>query len=124
MRLTLEAAVHPPFCASFHTKPPIEAFKHFEDARNTEMTGGICIVWVHDLRSGKKRYIDADGNIEEGSAQTASGSIRCRDDGNRFADKQESIVVSLDQATFCSKIDYGCAFAPCRGGNVIAKSEG
>ena len=63
-RLTFEAAAHPPFRADFHADSPIETFKHFEGARNTEMTGGVSVACVHDPRSGQKGHIDANGVIE------------------------------------------------------------
>ena len=68
--LALEAASHPPFCADFHTYPPIEALRHCEGARNTEVTGGIGVACAHDPRSGQKGHIDTDGVIEEGPART------------------------------------------------------
>ena len=49
----------------------MEAFQHFEGARNTEVTGGIGVACMHDPRSGQKRHIDADGVIKGGSARTA-----------------------------------------------------
>ena len=75
-------------------------FKDFKGARNAEMTGGSSVACVHDPRSGQKRYTDADEVIEGGSARTVKRSISCRNDGNRFAGEQDSIVVSLEQAFF------------------------
>lgn len=40
-RLAFEAWSHSQFCAGFHIIQPIEAFKHFEVACDTEITGGI-----------------------------------------------------------------------------------
>ena len=62
--LTFEAAAHPPFRAGFHADPPVKTFKHFEGARDTEMTGGIGVVCVHDPRSGQKGHIDANGVMD------------------------------------------------------------
>ena len=59
-RVTPEAAAHPPFRAGFHTNPSVEAFKHFEGARKTEMTGGISVAYMHVSRSGQKGHIDAN----------------------------------------------------------------
>ena len=121
--LTLEAASHPPLCAGFYTNPPIEAFGHYEGARNTEIIGGISVACVHDPRSSQKRHIDADGVIKGGSARTAKRSISCRSDDNGFADEKYSIVVSLKPAVFCSKIVYFYRFVVGIRGNVVAKSE-
>ena len=72
-RLIFEAAAHPPFRADFHADPPIETFKHFEGARNTEMTGGVSVACVHDPRSGQKGHIDANGVIEGEPAEAGRG---------------------------------------------------
>ena len=64
--LVLETASHPPFCAGFHTKPPIKAFKHFEVAGDTETIEGISVTCVYDPRCGQRGYIDADRIAEGG----------------------------------------------------------
>ena len=79
---------------------------------------------AHDPRSGQKGHIDADGVIEEGLARMAGVSIRCRDDGNSFANEQDSVVISLKRVAFSSMIGYVCGFEPRMQKNVIAKSEG
>ena len=57
--------MYPPFCAGFHANPPVEAFKHFEGAHNTEVIGGIGVACMHDPRSSQEGYIDANGVIEK-----------------------------------------------------------
>ena len=72
-RLTFEAAAHPPFRADFHADPPVKTFKHFEGARNTEMTGGVGVACVHDPRSGQKGHIDENGVIKGKPAEAGRG---------------------------------------------------
>ena len=69
-----EAAAHPLFRADFHADPPVKTFKHFEDAHNTEMTGGIGVACVHDPRSGQKWHIDANGIIKGSRPRRAGAS--------------------------------------------------
>ena len=75
MRLVFEAAAYPPFRAGFHANPPIEAFKHFEGARDTEMTGGIGVACMHDPRSCQKGHIYANGVIERWPSKTGREAI-------------------------------------------------
>ena len=105
-RLAFEAAAYPPFCAGFHTNPPIKAFKHFEG--DTEMTGGISVACMHDSRSGQKGHIYADGVVERRPSKTGRETIWSGGYGGRAADKQYSIVVTLDQAAFGGEIEYVC----------------
>ena len=56
--MAFEAAAYPPFCAGFHANPPKEAFKHFESARDTEVTGGVSGARLHDPRSGQEGHVD------------------------------------------------------------------
>ena len=58
--LTLEAASHPPFGAGFYAYPPMEAFQHFEGARDTDGAGGIGVACLFDARSGYERDINED----------------------------------------------------------------
>ena len=60
----------------------------------------VYIVYVQDLRSGQKVHINADGVIEERSARVARRYISCRINGIRFADEQNRIAVSLQEAFF------------------------
>ena len=78
---------------------------------------------VHDPQSGRKGYIDADGVIEQRSTRTARGPISCRGDDNRSMNMQDSIVVSLEHAAFCSKIDHVCDFGPCMRGNGAQRAK-
>ena len=64
-RLTLEAASYPPFCAEFHTDPPVEAFHYFKCACDTKVARGIGVACVHDPRSGQVRQVDANGVIKD-----------------------------------------------------------
>ena len=75
MRLAFEAAAYLPFRAGFHTNPPIEAFKHFEGARDTEMAGGIGVACMHDPRSGQKAHIDANGVVKKRSSRAGRETI-------------------------------------------------
>ena len=68
LRLTLEAASYPPFCADFHTDPPVKASQHFECACDAEVARGIGVACVHDPRSGQVRHEDANRVIKGGSA--------------------------------------------------------
>ena len=119
-RLIFKAAAHPPFCAGFHTNPPVEAFKHFESARNTEMTGGISVACVHDPRSGQERHIDANGVIKRRPSKTDRRTIWSGGSCNVVADKQYSIVVTLDQAAFGGEIKYVCGIGTLMRGKVVA----
>ena len=72
--LTLEATSYPPFCADFHTDPPIEAFQHFECVCNAKVARGIGVVCVHDPRSGQVWRVDANGVVKRYTASaTADG---------------------------------------------------
>ena len=88
------------------------------------MTGGISVTHVHGPRASQKRHIDADAVIKGVSARTAKVFTSCRNDPNKVADEQDSIVVYIEQAAFCSKIGYVCTFGPRMRGNLVAKSEG
>ena len=85
--LALEAALHPPFGAGFHTYSRVEAFQHFECACDTEVARGIDVACVHDPRSGQARHINADGVMKGGSAPAAVMDIRRRGGGDRFPDE-------------------------------------
>ena len=93
--LAFKAAAYPPFRAGFHTNPPIEAFKHFEGARDAEMTGSIGVASMHDPRSGQKGHIDANGVVERRPSRTDRETIWSGGYGGRAADKQHSVVVTL-----------------------------
>ena len=106
--MAFEAAAYPPFRADFHTNPLIEAFKHFEGVRDTEMAEGIGVACMHDPRPGQKGHIDANGVVERRPSKTGRETIWSGGYGGRAADKQYSIVVTLDQAAFGGEIEYVC----------------
>ena len=119
-RLTFQAAAHPPFRAGFHTNPPVKAFKHFEGAHNTEMTGGIGVACMHDPRSDQEGYIDANGVIERRLSKAGRRTLWSGGKCDVVADKQYSVVVNLDQAAFGSEIKYVCGVGTLVRGNVVA----
>ena len=119
-RLAFEATAYQSFRAGFHTNPPIEAFKHCEGARDTEMTGGIGVACLHDPRLGQKGHIDANGVVERRPSETGRETIWSGDYGGRTADKQYSIVVTLDQVAFGGEIEYVCGIGGLMRGNVVA----
>lgn len=118
-RMTFDASAHPPSCAGLHISPPREAFKHFEGGCDTEMTVGISLACMYDPCSGQFRHIDTDGAIETGTDSIRSG-VNC--DG--VADKQYSVVVPLEQATFGDNIKYVCGVGPLVQGEVVIKRRG
>ena len=118
--LVFEAAAYPLFRAGFHANPPIEAFKHFEGASDTEMTRGIGVAFMHGPRSGQKGHIDANGVVERRPSKTGRETIWSGGCGGEAADKQYSIVVTLDQAAFGDEIEYVCGVGALMRGNVGA----
>ena len=80
--------MHPPFRAGFHTNPPVEAFKHFEGAHNTKVTGGIGVACMHDPQSGQEGHIDANGVIKRGPSNTGRRAIWAGGNCDVVADKQ------------------------------------
>ena len=63
---------------------------------------------VHDPRSGQERHIDANGVVERGPSSAGRTAIWAGGNCGVVADKQYSIVVTLDQAAFGSEIKYIC----------------
>ena len=112
--------MHPPFRAGFHTNPPVEAFKHFEGAHNTEVTGGIGVACMRDPRSGQEWHIDVNGVIEGRPSYAGRRAIWSGGNCDVVADKQYSIVVTLDQAAFGSDIKYVCGVGTLMRGNLVA----
>ena len=84
------------------------------------MTGSIGVACVHDPRSGQKGHIDANKVVERRPSRTGRETIWSEGYGGRAADKQYSIVVTLDQAAFGSKIEYVCGVGALMRGNVVA----
>ena len=83
-RLTLEATSYYPFCADFHTDPPVEAFQHFECACDTKVARGVGVTCVHDPRSGQVWHVDAKGVVKEGTASAAVVGRRRQGVGDGF----------------------------------------
>ena len=84
------------------------------------MTGGIGVACMHDPRSGQKRHIDANGVVERRPSKTGRETIWSGGYGGGAADKQYSIVVTLDQAAFGGEIEYVCGVGALMRGNVVA----
>ena len=112
--------MYPPFRAGFHTNPPIEAFKHFEGARDTEVTGGIGVACMHDPWSGQEGHIDANGVVERRPSKAGRGTIWSGGYDDGAEDKQFSIIVTLDQAAFGGEIEYVCGVGALVRGDVVA----
>ena len=75
---------------------------------------------MHDLRPGQKGYIDANGVVEGRPSETGGETIWSGGYGGRAADKQHSIVVTLDQAAFGGEIEYVCGVGALMRGNLVA----
>ena len=75
---------------------------------------------MHDPRSGQKGHIDANGVIERRPPRTGRGTIWSGGYCDGVADKQYSIVVTLDQAAFGGEIKYVCGVGALMRGNVVA----
>ena len=84
------------------------------------MTGGIGVVCIHDPRSGQERHIDANGVIERRPSKACRRTIWSGGNYDVVADKQYSIVVTLDQAAFGSDIKYVCGVGTLMRGNMVA----
>ena len=95
------------------------AFKHFEGARDTEVTGGIGVACMHDPRSGQEEHVDANGVVERRPSKAGRGTIWSGGYGGRAADKQYSILVTLDKAAFGGEIEYVCGVGALVRGDVI-----
>ena len=118
--LAFEAAAYPPFRAGFHANPPVEAFKHFESARDTEVTGGVGVARLHDPRSGQERHVDANGVVKRRPSKAGGVAVRLGGSGCGTADKQFSIVVTLNQAAFGGEIEDVCVVGALVRGDVVA----
>ena len=75
---------------------------------------------THDPRSGQEGYIDANGVIERRPSKTGRRVIWSGGNCDVVADKQYSIVVTLDQAAFGSDTKYVCGVGTLMRGNVVA----
>ena len=75
---------------------------------------------MHDPRSGQEGHIDANGVVERRPSKTGRGTIWSEGYGGGAADKQYSIVVTLDQAAFGGEIEYVCEVGALIQGDVVA----
>ena len=75
---------------------------------------------MHDPRPGQKGHIYANGVVERRPSGTGRETIWSGGYGGRAADKQYSIVVTLDQAAFGGEIEYVCGVGALMRGNVVA----
>ena len=119
--MAFEAAAYPPFRAGFHANPPIEAFKHFESARDTEVTGGVGVARLHDPRSGQEGHVDANGVVKRRPSKAGGVAVGLGGGGGGTADEQCSIVVTLDQAAFGGEIEDVCGVGALVRGDVVAQ---
>ena len=85
------------------------------------MTGGIGgVACMHDPRSGQKGHIDGNGVVERRPSRTGRETIWSGGYGGGAADKQYSVVVTLDQAAFGGETEYVCGVGALMRGNVVA----
>ena len=75
---------------------------------------------MHDPRSGQGGHIDANGVIEKRPSNAGRRAIWSGGNCDTVADKQDNIVVPLDQTAFGSEIQYVCGVGTLMGGNVVA----
>ena len=118
--MAFEAAAYPPFRAGFHANPPIEAFKHFEGARDTEVTRGVGVARLHDPRSDQEGHVDANGIVKRRPSKAGRVTVWSGGDGGGTADEQYCIVVTLDQAAFGGEIEDVCGVGALVRGDVVA----
>ena len=84
------------------------------------MTASIGIACMHDPRSSQKGHIDANGVIERRPPRAGRGAIWSGGHCDGVADRQYSIVVTLNQAAFGGEIKYVCGVGTLMRGNVVA----
>ena len=84
------------------------------------MTRGIGVACMHDPRSGQEEHIDANGVIEKKPSKAGRWTIWSGGNCDVVADKQYSIVATLDQAAFGSEIKYVCGVGTLMRENVVA----
>ena len=78
------------------------------------------VACMHDPRSGQERHKDGNGVIEKRPSKAGRRTIWSGGNCDVVADKQCSIVVTLDQAAFGSEIEYVCGVGTLMRGNVVA----
>ena len=118
--MAFEAAAYPPFRAGFHANPPIESFKHFESACDTELTGGVGVARLHDPRSGQERHVDANEVVKRRPSKAGRVAVWLGGGEGGTADEQYNIVVTLDQAAFGGEIEDVCGVGALVRGDVVA----
>ena len=78
---------------------------------------------MHDPRSGQEGHREPNGVIERRPSNVGRRAIWSGDSCDVVADKQDSIVVPLDQTAFGSEIQYVCGVGALMRGNVWSHSE-
>ena len=75
---------------------------------------------MHDPRSGQEGHIGTNGVIERRPLNVGRRAIWSGGNCDVVADKQDSIVTTLDQTAFGSEIQYVCGVGTLMRGNVVA----
>ena len=75
---------------------------------------------MYDPQSGQEGHIDANGVIKRRPSNVGRRVIWAGGNCDVVADKQHSIVVTLDQAAFGSEIKYICGVGTMVRGDVVA----
>ena len=75
---------------------------------------------MHDPRPGQEGHIDPNRVVERRPSKTGSETNWAGGYGGGAADKQYSIVVTLDQAAFGGEIEYVGGVGALMRGNVVA----
>ena len=75
---------------------------------------------MHDPRSGQEGHRDANGAIETKPSNADRRAIWSGGNCDVVADKQYSIVVTLNQTAFGSDSKYVCGVGTLIRGNVVA----
>ena len=75
---------------------------------------------MHDPRSGQEGNIDEYGVVKRRPSSAGRRAIWPGGNYDVVADKQYSIVVTLDQAAFGSEIKYTCGVGTLVLGDVVA----
>ena len=74
---------------------------------------------MHHPRSGQEGHIDANGVVERRPSNAGRRTISSEGNCDVVADRQYSIVVTLDQAAFGSEIKYVFGVGTLMRGNVV-----
>ena len=84
------------------------------------MTEGIGVACMHDPWSGQEGYIAANGVTKRGPSNAGRRAIWVGGNCDGVVDKQDSVVITLDQAAFGSEIKYICGVGMLVRGDVVA----